>query len=58
MLVSKLKAKGYPATLFEQRSDEWHRVLVGPFNSTDAAEQSQKKLKADGLESIPAKTVS
>ncbi len=52
MLVSKLKAKGYPATLFEQRSDEWHRVLVGPFNSTDAAEQSQKKLKADGLESI------
>ena len=52
MLASKLKAKGYPATLFEQDSDEWHRVLVGPFNSTDAAEEYQTKLKADGLDSI------
>ena len=52
MLVSKLKAKGYPAILFEQDSDEWHRVLVGPFNSTGAAEEYQTKLKADGLDSI------
>ena len=52
MLVGKLTAKGYPATLFEQDSDEWHRVLVGPFNSTDAAEEYQTKLKADGLDSI------
>jgi len=52
MLVSKLKAKGYPAVRFEQGSDEWHRVLVGPFNSTGAAKLSQKKLKADGLDSI------
>ena len=52
MLVSKLKARGYPAILFEQDSDEWHRVLVGPFNSTGAAEEYQTKLKADGLDSI------
>lgn len=52
MLVRKLKAKGYPAILFEQDSDEWHRVLVGPFNSTDAAEKYRNKLKADGLDSI------
>ncbi len=52
MLVSKLKAKGYPAILFEQDSDEWHRVLLGPFNSTNAAEEYQTKLKADGLDSI------
>ena len=52
MLVGKLKAKGYPATLFEQDSDEWHRVLVGPFASTGAAEEYQKKLKADGLDPI------
>lgn len=52
MLVGKLKAKGYPAILFEQDSDEWHRVLVGPFNSTGAAEEYQNKLKADGLDSI------
>jgi cell division septation protein DedD len=52
MLVGKLKAKGYPATLFEQPSDEWHRVLVGPFSSESAAKGSQKKLKADGLDSI------
>jgi len=52
MLVTKLKAKGYAAVRFEQGSDEWHRVLVGPFNSTGAAKLSQKKLKADGLDSI------
>ena len=52
MLVGKLQARGYPAILFKQDSDEWHRVLVGPFSSTGAAEEHQKKLKADGLDSI------
>ena len=52
MLAGKLKAKGYRATVFEQGSDEWHRVLVGPFSSPDAAKKDQRKLKADGLDSI------
>ncbi len=52
MLVRQLKAKGYPTTLFERPGDEWHRVLVGPFNSESAAKESQKKLTADGLDSI------
>ena len=52
MLAGKLKAKGYRATVFEQGSDEWHRVLVGPFSSPDAAKKDQRKLRADGLDSI------
>lgn len=52
MLAGKLKLKGYRATVFEQGSDEWHRVLVGPFSSPDAAKKDQRKLKADGLDSI------
>ena len=51
-IMGELKAKGYPATLLTKSSDEWHRVLVGPFNSTGAAREYQNKLSADGFDSI------
>ena len=52
LLADKLTAKGYPASLFSHSEDEWVRVLVGPFVTTDAAKQYRRKLKAEGFDSI------
>jgi len=34
------------------RGDGWHRVLVGPFASREAAEESRKRLTADGFNTL------
>lgn len=52
LLANKLSAKGYPASLFSQSGDEWVRVLVGPFITTDAAKKYRRKLKSEGFHSI------
>jgi cell division septation protein DedD len=51
-VVANLKGKGYPAHIEADRGDGWHRVLVGPFASREAAEESRKRLTADGFNTI------
>lgn len=50
--VKKLQAKGYPVSLYDKGGDGWFRVLVGPFVELDAAKEYQKRLTADGVDSI------
>ncbi len=51
-VVANLKQKGYPAHVEADRGDGWHRVLVGPFASREAAEESRKRLTTDGFNTI------
>ena len=52
LLAEKLNARGYPASLFSHGGDGWVRVLVGPFATTDEAQEYRSKLKAEGFHSI------
>ena len=52
LLVNKLKAKKYPAALYDQGGDGWHRVVVGPFTDVGRAKAAQTKMRADGLQTI------
>jgi cell division protein FtsN len=49
--VGQLKGKGHAATLSD-KGDGWFRVLVGPFDSAEAAKKYQEKLKQDGISSL------
>lgn len=51
-VASNLRQKGYPAHIEADRGDGWHRVLVGPFASREAADESRKRLTADGFNTI------
>ena len=51
-VAGNLKGKGYPAYIEADRGDGWHRVLVGPFASREAAEEYRKRLTADGFNTI------
>ncbi len=51
-LVNKLKAKGYRVSLNDRANDGWFRVVVGPFSDEDSAKADQKRLSADGLNSL------
>lgn len=51
-VVANLQQKGYPAHIEADRGDGWHRVLVGPFASREAAEDSRNRLKTDGFNTI------
>jgi DedD protein len=51
MLVDKLQSAGYRAALYDA-GDGWFRILVGPFNDEAAAKADQKRLSADGLNSL------
>ncbi len=51
-LVNKLKAKGYRVSLYDKANDGWFRVVVGPFRDEDSAKADQKRLSADGLNSL------
>jgi len=51
-LTSRLKAKGYAASVDESLGDDWFRVVVGPFRSVKAAETIRKKLGSDGFDSM------
>jgi hypothetical protein len=43
-----LKAKGHPVTL-DNHDPEWFRILVGPFDTREAASAYQLKLESEGL---------
>lgn len=51
MMVDKLKSSGYRAALYDA-GDGWFRIVVGPFNDEAAAKADQKRLSADGLDSL------
>ena len=51
-LTSRLKAKGYAASVDESLGDGWFRVVIGPFGSVKAAETIRKKLGSDGFDSM------
>jgi cell division protein FtsN len=51
-LAGKLKAKGYPATVSSEKNDGWQRVLVGPFQSEEAAGSFKDKLGKDGFDTM------
>jgi len=48
-VAGNLRQKGYPAHIEADRGDGWHRVLVGPFASREAAQESLKRLTTDGF---------
>jgi cell division septation protein DedD len=51
-VVNNLRQKGYPAHVEADRGDGWHRVLVGPFASREAAQESRNRLTTDGFNTI------
>ena len=51
-LAAKLKAKGYPATVSAGQGDGWQRVMVGPFDSSEAAQAFKAKLTKDGFDTM------
>jgi cell division protein FtsN len=51
-LAAKLKAKGYPATVNAAAGDGWQRVVVGPFESAEAAQAFKTKLTKDGFDTM------
>lgn len=52
MLAGALKEKGYPAAVQSGASDGWNRVLVGPFQSAEAAKDFRERLKKDGFDTM------
>lgn len=52
MLAGTLKEKGYPAAVETGQSDGWNRVLVGPFQSAEAAKDFRARLKKDGFDTM------
>jgi cell division septation protein DedD len=51
LMVDKLKSSGYRAALHDA-GDGWFRIVVGPFSDEAAAKADQKRLSADGLDSL------
>jgi cell division septation protein DedD len=51
-VAGNLRQKGYPAHIEADRGDGWHRVLVGPFASREAASESLQRLTADGFKPL------
>ncbi|MCB1021766.1 MAG: SPOR domain-containing protein, partial [Acidobacteria bacterium] len=51
-LAGQLKSKGYPATVSTGKGDGWQRVVVGPFNSSEAAQQFKQRLTKDGFDTM------
>jgi cell division protein FtsN len=51
-VAANLREKGYPAHIEADRGDGWYRVLVGPFASREAAEESRNRLRSEGFSTI------
>jgi cell division septation protein DedD len=47
----EFKSKGHPVTLDNQDPD-WFRILVGPFDTREAADAYQTRLQAEGIKSF------
>lgn len=52
ILSNRLRDRGYPTHVAAGAGDGWHRIMVGPFASREAAQESQLRLKADGFDTV------
>ena len=52
ILSGRLRERGYPVHVAAGSGDGWHRIMVGPFASREAAQESEARLKADGFETV------
>jgi DedD protein len=52
LLVSALKAKGYPAFARTEPQDKLHHIQVGPFTNRKDAETAKQRLLVDGYQPI------
>lgn len=52
LLVSALKAKGYPVSAHTETSDKFYHIQVGPFTSVKDAAAAKARLVADGYQPI------
>jgi cell division protein FtsN len=48
-VAESLAAAGLPVSARADLSGQWHRVVVGPFRSSDEARAAQEKLEARGF---------
>lgn len=51
-LVASLKAKSFPAFSYQRGSDDFHRVVVGPYQDAESATEVQKELRKQGFDAI------
>jgi cell division septation protein DedD len=52
LLVSALKAKGYPVTAHTEAADKFYHIQVGPFGNVKDAAAAKARLVADGYQPI------
>ena len=52
LLVSALKAKGYPVSAHTEAADKFYHIQVGPFSSVKDATAAKQRLVADGYQPI------
>jgi DedD protein len=52
LLVSALKAKGYPVSAHTQPGDKFYHIQVGPFTNVKDAAAAKQRLVADGYQPI------
>lgn len=52
ILSGRLQERGYPVHVAAGSGDGWHRIMVGPFASREAAQESEARLRADGFETV------
>jgi hypothetical protein len=51
-LATTLKRKYFPAFVYFRGTDQYYRVLVGPFNDDDSRLRTMEELKTEGFESF------
>ena len=52
LLVSALRAKGYPVTAHADSNDKFFHIQVGPYTNMKDATAAKQKLIADGYQPI------
>jgi cell division septation protein DedD len=52
LLVSALRAKGYPVNAQTESADKFFHIQVGPFTNMKDAAAAKQKLLADGYQPI------
>ncbi len=54
-LADELRKLGFPVVLLTPKEDRFYRVQVGPFETTELAEQAMRRLRAQGFREILVK---
>jgi len=52
LLVTALKAKGYPVSAHTESADKFYHISVGPFTNVKDAAAAKARLVADGYQPI------